>query len=175
MVDGTPIVEVAAAMDVSGAVLQAMLTLEVDRAHITGLVRCRPASAPPSSPPGPLPPEFTCATTSAFSATSLAALERLEHVTAVWGLTRHRGTGLYFLGVHRGQPAVIVQAPTRLVHRDLSVLRALTGVLHCRWGPDTFDEEGTIACSTGSYRSAVDAKVRLRGLRVADVETFAHW
>ena len=174
-VDGEPVVEVTAAMNVASADLQAIITLEVDQAHITGLVHCRPTSLAPSSPAGPLPPEFTCATTSAFSSTSLAALERLGHVTAVWGLNPHRGTGLYFLGVHRGQPAIIVQTPSRLVRRDLSVIRALSGVLHCQWGPGALGDESTIACSTGSYRSALDAKASLRRLGPAGAEAFAHW
>lgn len=138
IVDGKPAVGVTVTMDVADADLPAMITLEVERAHIGGLSRCAPVSLDEISIPGPVPPEFTCVTTRSFTAASLAALERLGHVTEVWGVDHHhRGSNLYFLGVHRGQPAIIVQTPTRKVRRDLAALREL---------PESFIAGGCRAC-----------------------------
>lgn len=159
---------------------QRLLASDVRAASsIPGLRACRVARVEVSS--FPAPPMLACRLRGAIPAASLVRLEQLPGVESVFGRGRRRSESLYFLGVVRGEPALIVQpigGGARALG-DLRALQRLPGVLGCSWsGPEPGlpgGAGGTIACAMASRHAATVARSVAYRLDVAYAEVFASW
>jgi hypothetical protein len=126
----------------------------------------------------PASPGFFCVATSSFNTASLVTLEVLSHVSGIGGSNARRHyESLFYLGVQRGEPALVVQpiGNSQRVRSDLAVLRGLPGVLHCGSadvGPFLAD---MIACATSSHAEALHAQMAAEHLNVAYAEVMTSW
>jgi hypothetical protein len=147
-----------------------------DASSIAGLASCAPL--PPDVSSMPELPGFSCGASPSFTAASLRILQRLRHLEGISARFGDRSTSLDFLGVLRGEPALIVQPIGRVprILTDLVVLRGLPGVLKCEWsGTDSYASEDTIACSTTSHAAALSDQKAAWRLNVAYAEAFSSW
>jgi hypothetical protein len=178
-IDGLSPAKISVLLDVAWRVgAESALRADIAQASgISGLYDCAPN--PPDFSSMPEPPGFFCSATRAFSTAGLATLERLPRVATVGGGTAGRhNQSLFFLGVLRGEPALIVSpiGNDQRVQADLAVLRSLSGVLHCGWSA----EQGPfltslIGCATSSHGAAVQAQRVAKHLNVAYAEVIASW
>lgn len=177
--NGLSISSLAVSLELTGhrAAVQDALTTDVaGAARVSGLTDCE--MDPPTFTAAPVPWGLQCAVTGSFTAASLGELERLPHVEAIRAHTAHGSTNLYFLGVVRGEAALVVQprgGEARAL-TVLAVLRSLPGTISCRWsGPEGFPvgAGGTIACAERSPRAATAAGQIASHLDVASTESIA--
>jgi hypothetical protein len=174
-IDGLRATKVTLYLNVSWSGVEPALRDDVAKAlAIAGLHGCAPN--PPDTSSMPIAPGFFCSTDSSFDDTSLGTLEQLPHVADVFGSVGHHGADLYFLGVRRGEPALVVEpgSPQRTQH-DLAVLRSVAGVLHC--GSADLGEmlSDIIACATISRGAASHAQRAAYHLNVSYAEVFASY
>ena len=177
-IDGLPTVKIFVNLIFSRAQVAPALGVDISKAsELTGLYECAPNPLDTSSMPAP--PGFFCSATSGFNASSLAALERLPDVTGVGGgNARRQYESLFFLGVLRGEPALVVQPIGNIsrIHADLAALRRLPGVLHCGWSGGRGPMMGpTIACAMSSHAAAIRDEKAARSFTVSYAEVIANW
>jgi hypothetical protein len=175
-IDGSRTTKVLVDLNVRWTRVEPALHDDVARASgITGLYGCAPN--PPDASSMPEAPGFFCSATSAFGAASLVTVEHLSNVAGIGGRAGRHFDSLFFLGVLRGQPALVVQpiGSSQRIQSDLVVLRGLPGVLECGSadvGPMLAD---TIACATRSHAVAIRAQKDAYHLNVAYAEVMASW